>query len=238
MFRESLLPPFLLCVRIESLALGLRTPPSAEASPTRRELQGRELQGRRGRWGLWLPGDPRSLPGRRRSPGVRQASGDSVRFEASGKLGEARGGAELSPQPQSFPRSRRGSGSATRKEDQKPVGGVAGEEVVAQGEGSVIVPFERDPKERGLNYIVKMKMPPEGGPRTAVRSRVPRTFRAVSPSLRLAGGWRRGQGCDVDWRRWGGHGEGEGVAGPSCLGTAGPVPPQTRCPARASPKPR
>ena len=208
------------------MALGVRTPPSAETSPTRRELQGR-----RGRWGLWLPGDPRLLSGRRRSPGVRRASGDSVRFEAFGKPGAARGGAELSPQPQ-------GVRFRDAKEDQKPVGGVAGEEVVAQGEGSVIVPFERDPKERGLNYIVKMKMPPEGVPRAAVRSRVPRAFRAVSPSLRLAGGWRRGQGCDVDWRRWGGHREGEGVAGLSCLGPAGPVPPQTRCPARASPKPR
>ena len=179
------------------MALGVRTPLSAETSPTRRELQGR-----RGRWGLWLPGDPRVLSGRRRSPGVRRASGDSVRFEAFGKPGAARGGAELSPQPQ-------GVRFRDAKEDQKPVGGVAGEEVVAQGEGSVIVPFERDPKERGLNYIVKMKMPPEGVPRAALCALGSQGL--LGRCLRLFG-WQGvgGGGRAAMWIGEGGAGTGKG----------------------------
>lgn len=62
-----------------------------------------------------------------------------------GKRREARGGAGLSPKPQ-------GVGLRTPKEDQKPVGGVAGEEAEAQGaEAGVIVSFERDPREPGLD---------------------------------------------------------------------------------------
>ena len=43
------------------------------------------------------------------------------------------------------------------------MGGVAGEEVVAQGEGSVIAPFERDPKERGLKDEAAARRGTESG---------------------------------------------------------------------------
>lgn len=85
--------------------------------------------------------------------------------------------------------------------------------------------LERDPKERGLNYIVKMKMPPEGALRAAVLQ-VPRAFRAVS--LRLAGGGGRGRAvrCGLEG---GGHGEGEGVAGPKRSGAGWACPTPDRC---------
>lgn len=114
------------------------------------------------------------------------------------------------------------------------MGGVAGEEVVAQGEGSVIVPFERDPKERGLNYIVKMKMPPEGVPRAAVLSQVPRAFRAVSLFGWQGGG---GRGRAAMWiGGGGGHGEVRGSQDPAAWGRLGLSHPD-KVPGAVSPKP-
>lgn len=113
------------------------------------------------------------------------------------------------------------------------MGGVAGEEVVAQGEGSVIVPFERDPKERGLNYIVKMKMPPEGVPRAAVLSQVPRAFRAVSLFGWQGGG---GGGRAAMWIGGGGGGRARGRGGgrrTQLPGAGWACPTPTRCPARS-----
>lgn len=163
--------------------------------------------------GLWLPGDPRFLRGRRRCPGVRRASGDSVRFEASGKLGKARGGAELSPQPQgvSFP---------TLKRIRNPCGRSGGRGSRGAGRRQCHCSFERDPKERGLNYIVKMKMPPEGVSRAAVLSQVPRAFRAVSLF-----GWQGsgGGGRAAMWigEEGAGTGKGRGPQDPAAWGRLG-----------------
>ena len=95
------------------------------------------------------------------------------------------------------------------------MGGVAGEEVVAQGEGSVIAPFERDPRERGLKDEAAARRGTESG--CALGSQG--LLGGVSAS-QAGRGWRRGRAA-----MWigesGGQGEGAGVAGPSGLGRRG-----------------
>ena len=99
------------------------------------------------------------------------------------------------------------------------MGGVAGEEVVAQGEGSVIAPFERDPRERCLKDEAAARRGTESG--CALGSQG--LLGGVSAS-QAGRGWRRGRAA-----MWigesGGRGKGRGSQDPAAwAGGASPTP--------------
>ena len=122
MFRAPLLPPFLPGVRVCTPALGCEDPTLCRGR-TDPSCGVNRASGCSG-----IPA-PRKGAG---ASGAGCASGSAGRpvTQSSprhlGKRLEARGGAGLSRQPQ-------GIGFPTPKGDQKPVGGAAGEEAVAQG---------------------------------------------------------------------------------------------------------
>ena len=154
------------------------------------------------------PGDPRFVSGRRRCPGFRRASGDSVRFEASGKLGEARGGPGPSPQPQ-------GARFPMRKRIRNPWAEWRERKSWRREKAASLFLL------RGIrrNVALKMKMPPEGGPRAgcALGSQGLLGGVSVSPAGRE---WRRGRAA-----MWigesGGRGKGRGSQDPAAWGRRG-----------------
>lgn len=82
-----------------------------------------------------------------------------MRFEASGKLGEARGGRGPSPQPQ-------GARFPTRKRIRNPWAEWRERKSWRREKAASLLLL------RGIrgNVALKMKLPPEGDPRAAVRS--------------------------------------------------------------------
>lgn len=134
-----------------------------------------------------------------------------MRFQASGKLGEACGGPGPSPQPQ-------GARFPTRKRIRNPWAEWRERKSWRREKAASL--FLLRGIRRNVALTVKMKMTPEGGPRAAVRSRVPRAFRAVSPSLRLAGGGG-GAGLRCGLEKAGGRGKGRGSQDPAAWGRLG-----------------
>lgn len=99
---------------------------------------------------------------------------------------------------QGFPCSHRVSGSRRRTGDQKPVGGVAGEEAEAHREESAVVSFGRNEMDVALT-LLKLRMPSRGHSARPVRTRgrLERIL-GLPAGKEAAGGAGAGLGVDVE----------------------------------------